>query len=676
MAEPAEFDEPEEVPEGGPVEIAMPVAGVHDESEVVPDFSPGRKPVGYILSTVLIAGTLGGLHFGADRKLHGARYEFDRCSHVAMYEHDVQALEQCRPGRLLLPSLWPVTRRGTQELRLDADYAIDEALFAHASRLDFDRPGRERALERLLDNPRFMDVDPLLFFDHHGAHAEILSYARELESFDSASARGVARDSALLLGEVGALGAFEAKPGRAPRLDFVSNIALACLLDADAGVRASKPVLEREAIGEQDAQRLVLLACQGLADNQHGRFPDPPESRWTEAWLVSREASFERKLASVWLENTQYFRWRSGPLAQAILHEQPTAAQLLRWLAPLRTWELEDTQLAPTPALLQAGRGMIALRPSGEQLPLYDPAGVLSAAQTMAKIAVSPELDAELAELADEVLHPQAYVRPRELLTRGAVILASEAAREWLARGQREQALAAAREALSWSSVELGWIAAGLCALAGDGEAALEWVRVRRSASPGPAPDEQRHLAEIELRALASLGRWGQVGSAAEVALERARAQDPGQDGHQLYLVTWHEALGRTYADEGLYEVHGNDEWSGPSWGLDYMRELAAEDPLAERLDRSELWPAAAYPALSLLVATRELEDPGHAQMWADVLLDWTPDFGRELYFARAELARYRGDAEAEQRWGQAAARVLALGDTEDRVLLLHLAGV
>lgn len=681
MADSEQFeDEPEAVA------IAIPVAGASDdEGEPMPDFHGWRKPVRNILLVAAALITGGSLHSVAEAKLQIGWAEFNECIALADYGGVIDDPEDCRPGRLLLSSIWPTTREGVHNLREHSDHLVDAMLFTYDSRVDFDRLRRAAALERLLENPGFLDSEPLLLFDHNGAREEILAFARAADSL-GATERSIAHDSALLLAEIEALREIEAKPGSAPRLSFVSRLALNCLLEPETRTQASAPVLELTALGGADERRLTLIACRDLRADapelERANFDDSHMSGWTEAWLLSREVSKKRAKASEWLLDNWYSPARAGPLAQAIAHEQPTAAQVLLWLAPERTWAIEHVRLEPSPALAQAGRGMIALRPDEEQLPLYDPNVVLSAARTLVVVAQGAELQAELAELPEGVLHPEARAQPTVLLTDAAVVLAGEAAREWLARGQREQALAVAHEAMGWGSTEFGWISAGLCALAGDGEGALEWVAARREAQPQPTAQEQRTLVEIELRALATLGRWGEAYGAAQARLTLARAgPSEGRDqGYLLHLLTWASALGEAPVAEPVW-LSDYDEWSGVSWSVDYMEPFIQEERVyrgkaTQRLSQNLLSPARAYPDLSLLVAARLVDDPSQVEYWADVLLDWTPEFGRELYFMRAELARYHGNAEAERRWRDAAARMLALGDSEERVLLLHLAGV
>ena len=329
--------------------IAIPVAGSsEDEGEPIPDFHGWRKPVRNILLVVLALIVVVGVHSYAESRLEVAWMEYEDCVAEAHGGSVIEDPEACRPGRLWLSSRWPSTREGAKYLREHSDYEVDVLVFSYGSRVNFDRPRRAEALKRLLDNQRFLDSEPLLLLDHNGAHAEILDFVRAADTLGPNELE-VARDAALMLADVEAQRELGAKSGEGHELSFVSEVARTCLLEPETRAEASAGLLEREVIGGDDAQRLTLIACRGLeadAAELEQLELEAIEGSWAEAWLLSREASEGRAKPSEWLLESWYSRARAGPLAQANVHEQPKAAQLLLWLAPSRTWEIEHVRLA------------------------------------------------------------------------------------------------------------------------------------------------------------------------------------------------------------------------------------------------------------------------------------------------------------------------------------------
>jgi hypothetical protein len=366
---------------------------------------------------------------------------------------------------------------------------------------------------------------------------------------------------------------------------------------------------------------------------------------------------------------------------------------VLDWLAP----DLSKSNLLGFSAELgQAGRGMIVMRRANRAAITYDPATMAAAAQRLAELAELAELGelGELGELVEpgEPGEPDTLgmgERPDVLFRRGAAVLADEAALEWIARGQPERALALAHRARVWHTREDEWYAVGLALLAGDHEGTLEWVTAQREALAGELPEpvihdtpEGRRLTELELRALSGLGRWQDARARASQSCKGTHAELESVDGHLQLMHTWLVALSHRVGEPAKLDFttctySGDDDvWRGGQ--LAELDKLLG-DPREARTRRERSFNASIsseYPDLVVSLLAGVAHAPEHEERWLDAALPWEDALGREQLWARAEAARWRGDLETEQRWRERLARVLALADTEDRALLLHVAGL
>lgn len=101
------------------------------------------------------------------------------------------------------------------------------------------------------------------------------------------------------------------------------------------------------------------------------------------------------------------------------------------------------------------------------------------------------------------------------------------------------------------------------------------------------------------------------------------------------------------------------------------------EDPELARRNRAEAWTVQpiADLALTQILLAAAAHDPVHEEVWLDTAADLRA-VHRGYLWARAEAARWRGDEQSERSWLMRLDALTALADSEDRALLLHVAGL
>jgi hypothetical protein len=178
-----------------------------------------------------------------------------------------------------------------------------------------------------------------------------------------------------------------------------------------------------------------------------------------------------------------------------------------------------------------------------------------------------------------------------------------------------------------------------------------------REANPGADPDH--HGQEIALWHLALITQLGLDEDVPGLDLERAEERAGERTPRSSFL-----------------------DHRGPQWTNGELAELlvVARDPeLARRWRALRVRPpipSGRGPAVAVgrMIASWA-HDPSAEELWLDLALPYAFPLGRQYYELRAELARWRGDAEAEQRWRDRRASLATLAQSHEHELLLHLAG-
>ncbi|NVB42401.1 hypothetical protein G6O69_31550 [Pseudenhygromyxa sp. WMMC2535] len=585
------------------------------------------------------------------RQLERARAEVERCHRYA--RDDIAILDDCRARPRVAASLRsPVTRRSALEFIARTDYARDRIALEHASRQGVDAAARDAAAARLL-----LDADALVDLGlDAGELAPDLVHAGAL----GAAADGLGPDAGRPTSHPELVARATLGRGQLERLRdlwrasptaptswpaALERGAWLCLLDevqlGEAALREAADALGQR--GQDDANldaiRVALAACTGAAiDPELG----PLEGPGYRGWVAAREVARGDATAEAWLGRLDAGE-RSPVLAQAVARD-PTTLEALA----------HGRELSPSPRLLQAGRGVITAHVPRTTGIVYDPGTMLRAAEaTIAADGVSAS--------------------SRAL----AGLIAAEAAVELIARGSSSEARAALALAGRHIDATDAWVLHGPRILVGDARAVLDEIHARLAQGDALPVGERERLAELELRALAASGDW-------QRALARAgrfRSDLEGRsDRHALAVATWYLALALQLHEptpSGLpLATEAGDGWTPATlaWHLRLARDLEFAE--AERPALSSFPVAPDCPDLGAVLLGQGAWQ-GDAEVWLDLaFVDQLSRLGREAIWARAEAARWRGDAGSEARWRGRLGELLALAKDEERAMLLHLAGI
>lgn len=649
-------------PGPNPVELEMPTAGDHDGD----DAQSLRKlhRTRWIVATTLFVG-LGyvGLAIASPSAIDRAKADWSRCTETETYE----------PCSLEVPLFARVTfSAARQHERLQATVRYDNAKRAirRAVHVEFDAAARDAAAATLLREHaagRYAigDVQPHAPLDtlaSLGAHAAVVSGTREgLKSSDPIDAPL----AALALGDLPAVGELWDRPLNVAyeRYDLERG-AWRCLLGDATGAEYDM----REAVVRGDYPRenarltVAVFICSGAGEAYEAATINGPVWAGPDgAWIIAREAANARQDPWMWLRTHESQPRPLQILAQAVMRRDRELD-----LEALRDWfERRGAYGVPDTEFLAASRGFFDLH-GPDRHAVYAPQTMLTAATQLAALAWErkqtasedlPEPEPESESASETEPEPESESEsepspdPRDVgwLRTGAGLMAAEAALEFVRRGQTTQAHQAALLARDLLPASLRWIALGPLWLSGGSEAALTLILELREHAD-LTPETAQVLDELELRALTQLGRFDEALARVRVLDRADKDPDVGEPPpvHAGVLRTWHRALavqlGEPLPDHGRHDAE---------------------------LDNPDL-------AVILEIERVGLTGAEHAKIetWLDTrMLTRLDAQGRSAMWARAEAARWRGDAETEARWRERLAAVNALADTNERALLLDFAG-
>jgi hypothetical protein len=596
-----------------------------------------------------------------------------------------EAIERSGNGeaRACVPSLWlpeslPWFSGDAAQLQIDLAYRAAVLDFARATAIAPDAAERDAAARRIyalgFGISRPTNVDALAAVP--GAFETQVALA--LES-DDKRIRELGYGAARALADIEAIRALaaHADPGDAPSTSLERGAALCLLGDEAAGQRALVAADEaaRSAGETLGMARLALLACR-----YDGRLVDP---RTVEPALFATLARFEAALGQVegidrargFLEEpsglTPVARLRLGAIVADATRSDAIAT--LGWLAPAR-----GTSASPPLESLESPWLLLDPADPVDAL-ITDPgaSGRVAAALLAAELGDQP-LGCRGAECPSESVLARPGASARQL----AWMLWLDAAAEHARRGATEPAKQALAHADALAEDDRRRLSGAIHLVIDDAAGALAVVE-----APGERPALERLAVErTRALALAHLGRFDEALRAAEAAYAAAARAEDDVTAHELAALgsergaaAWLWAALATRAERGrevraVLDQAGREELTPIVEWLELA--ISAENdrrPLRLGASLGEV-PTSTLPAVVDLVA-RALPEGAEVEIFLDRIFD--PIHRRaplRTMLARAEAARWRGDAEAAERWLERAARLRALPRDERGALLAHLA--
>lgn len=336
--------------------------------------------------------------------------------------------------------------------------------------------------------------------------------------------------------------------------------------------------------------------------------------------------------------------------------------------------------------VLHAESGMFGDQPYAVAIePLEHAATILEAAATSAKESYPAPKEEDYSDLDYSGHRKELRAHPKKYLRNAAWAMWFAASVEWARRGERERAHAAIDHAMALTAegeLLTRVLSAGIYLTVGDHARVLE---IDRPIIAGPYADAShggdRMVLEMQCAlALAGLGKFDEAYDAAKRAHDLGAAEPKG-DAMETFLndLAWlHAALG--------LKVGKVDEVAAPE-GAPLLSE-----PLAPWLARAKLpeeqrkvsrrqdfsMPTASrmVAAAYFFVVGTSAEGAGDVEVWLDhVFASSMARGGRAEMLARAEAARWRGDAKAAEKWESRAKTLVSYVHDHGTSLLASAAG-
>jgi len=584
----------------------------------------------------------------------------------------------CRPERLslALARRLPWLEAEASELQASSRHRAQALAYGLATAIMPNAEARARAAGALLGpgalrgghDPLAPSADRLLGAFHELAAAGPQSHDARLRLLALGSARAIA--------DLHALRALGAGPADQPVTIAIARGALLCLLNEPQPGRQALEQADRtrrqlapDGRGSARAQ-LGLLACGGQPANRPTAEAGPYRPAMV-ALALAKGSVPGRDAAHELLEAPRQPLTGSQRLriaAPVLDNEQPKAVEALAMFAP-RHGPLAalDSEQLHTPWLL-LGRTVT------DGAVLVDPAAAEQAATHIESlIAALPE--GPLACEGAECPLPAALGMPGRILREAARMLWFEAACERARRGDGH-ATQAAEHARSLTPLHRQHEAAVVELAVGAAERALDALAPSLSAlAKLPRVTRTRVLMNQTL-ALAHLGRFTEAYRSAERAFSEALdadrrpldSDDPDYASPQIRAAD-RDAAGWLWGAMALGAGKGGEVSQalaelpeGKLAVLGRWLELAGKDEPHRRPLRWNLSihaPAVAVLPAVMYVAGRVLPAGDGVEVWLDRLFD--AEHRHEpvrAMLARAEAARWRGDAGSERRWLERAARL------------------
>ena len=574
-------------------------------------------------------------------------------------------------GWLVVPELVPWTRHRAKQLESQITYDVAEDTLKVAALRDLDASARDRAARALVDAARATPA-PKPFFttssrlEDAGAGAILVERAAELDG----AARRDALASAVRLGDAAGLARLAALPPARDPHDIEPALgAAACAMGDHA--RGIDLLHRADAAFVNDTKDHSVDALFALAACDPQRASVLP---FDDAWR--QRAAFVAAVCG-------------GPAA-------PPSDRLYESEAEIAWLELQrDAGVDEVLHVIAPRYATTHLSPRG---PITSPWSVLAngttwpvasqwadeAATHLAQLATTatPEKQRDDDDVSDEI-SDDARANPAGYLRYGALVLELEAAYGWIRRGELDPARAAAHRALSLAhDPELAKLAprapllvVSTLELAGDWNAAVAELG---AGSPDELADTRGNVALQRALALAHVGRLADASAALDPALRLAL------DDETAAKVAWLRvalslALGKQ-PDVSLAAPPAKvDINTPPMASLAFWLAAARARPDEQAHDRwlahSEIGDVfelgAVLPAVYFVVG--RAAGHGDVELWLDAMTLGATDDPQAVASARAEAARWRGDAAAEKRWDDRLARIRALAHDDCSAYLLGL---
>lgn len=599
----------------------------------------------------------------------------------------------CLPPRYQLAPAQrlPWFQHDARQLAADTRYRAALLAYGKATAIHPDPAARKQAAQILLDASTSVDADtgvsPL--YELWGAFTEVAelgvgSNDRVLRAHAFDSARAVAALDALRTLAVG----FDASE------HFALNLrrgALSCLMgDADDGARAlaaaEQGYRQASKSGEGfELARLALLACN--RPSHAGGNAERIQPRLYPA-MVAMEAARGNadaldRVRSLLEDRERHLigEHRLRLAAYAIADAKPVAAQALAWLAPRRgpaaKLDVDELRTPWTMFDVTTPTGGVLVHPSITEQAAAHLEGVLQGLS-----------DGPLPCVGDECPVDVALTMPVPILREATRMMWLDSAAERARRGDRDGSLTALGHADALTPDRRKHQGAAVRLAVGDARGALDACDTALASVGGSGRARSRILLDKAL-ALAHLGKTPAAYRAAEDAFTAALATDESSEDDasvtkELLLqdrltAAWMWGAMSLAADEGgkvitLLQGSAIDDLALLSVWLGHARRPEAER-LKERWNLSMRDPPMAVLPAAMFIVGRIVPADADTEVWLDrVFHDVHRRQPMLSMLARAEAARWRGDASAERVWRQRAESIHALTTDYPTAVLAQLA--
>jgi hypothetical protein len=443
--------------------------------------------------------------------------------------------------------------------------------------------------------------------------------------------------------------------------------------------------------------RMALVACGGPDEAKQYRDVHDYERSAMGALLADEEPGFELR-QMMFSDDLQAPRdgerlpFAALALAQGGPPDLTTALQDVdggylskRTIVSVRT-------TIPMPWVPELGGGLLGGQPIAESPEAMEKAGDrLEALAVSSPETLPPPSKDDWEERRTWPHHALAAKVPRVALNNAAWAMWMEAANERVRRGQHEQAREDAERAVKLTRLDetdVRELEASVLVASGDAGRALELTTALESGPlTGARPSATTaYVALVQSFAAAALGRFDDAYAAAERARDRAvkasgstgtlaqMAEDATVNASEWMLVAMALRTGRPDPADLHPKYAMETEDVAAKW---LARVRLKED--ARRIDRRHSSSGAFPPSLVLpaayYVAGRATD--GDVEVWLD--RTFYGDMTRQVrckMLARAEAARWRGDAAAARKWEDRVKRLNALVHDGRTALLATVAGL
>jgi hypothetical protein len=590
-----------------------------------------------------------------------------------LFESGVRA--DCRhTGWLVLPKLLPWTRGDARKLASNMAYDHAEDQLKIAAMLDLDAAARDRAARELVDAAHAEPAPHIVFttssrLRYGGAEAVLVERAADL---DPGYERVLALQAALRNGDAAAVAkiAALAPADKADQFDLAVG-AVQCANGERKGGRAAMERYDATYFKQTNAHdrdvQLFAVAC----DPSYMPQIDPIWKPLAGAAQAVGGGEVEAYVRGTAAESAVV------ALELAQRHGDHRVEQALVWIAPAVGDGASPREggLSPWSVLL-----------NGTEWP-YMP-------------AIADETAAGLIELAGKAKKPSAkevasyygdverevFANPVANLKWGAYVLEIEAAQGWARRGDAAHAQASAKQALAIVHEHdvaalhpVGpHLAISTLELAGEWDAAATELEALTASAPENA--NYRAILAVQ-RALA----FAHAGKLAEAYTVLGPVMAKGLDERTRHAVAWLRAAlalatGKTIdvrlpsAPDKLPTI------AEPPVALAYWLAVAAAPADKQALARWRAYDesstrfelAGVLPAVYYVIG--RAAGKGDVELWLDTVTASQVDDIQAIAAARAEAARWRGDAAAAKRWDERLVAERALAKDDRTAYLLRAA--